>query len=155
VTQLFDLISETEGDRDATALIDYFKVEQPIEEKEKKTKKKKTKGPRVVIKSQPKEFITTKIAGGFHISSTDLFDGTDSSRELVIEVAYKILKGKAFKKYSPYDFKLGEGSIKIKETGLKQTSRFPNKLTYQVTHLPVKLKITGFDVNRDLIVRVI
>jgi len=155
VTQLFDLISETEGDRDEAALIDYFKVKKPIDEKEKKTKKKKTKGPSVVVKSKPKEFITTEIAGGFHVSSTDLFDGTDSSRELMVEVAYKVPKGNAFKKYSPYDFKLGDGSIKIKEAGLKQTSRLPNKLSYRVTHLPFKLKITGFDVNRDLIVRVI
>ena len=123
--------------------------------KRKKTKKKKTKGSKLDIKSKPKEFTTTKIAGGFHVSSTDDFKITDSSRELIVEVAYDVAQGDPFKKHSSYDFKLGEGSIKINQAGLKETSRSHNKLGYQVTSLPFQLKITGFDVNRDLQVRVI
>jgi hypothetical protein len=155
VTQLFDLISETEGDRDDKALIDYFKIKQPIDEAEQKTKKKKTKDPKVNIKAKPKEFTTTKIAGGFHVASTDFFNITDLSRELIVEVAYDVAKGNPFKKHSSYDFKLGEGSIKINQAGLKETSRSNNKLSYQVTSLPFQLKVTGFDVNRDLSIRVI
>tara|TARA_B110000211_G_scaffold230639_1_gene290500 strand:+ start:2088 stop:3956 length:1869 start_codon:yes stop_codon:yes gene_type:complete len=155
VTQLFDLISETEGDRDARALIDYFKIKQPTDEKEKKTKKKKTREPVVVIEPKPKEFTVTKIANGFHVASSDSFDISNPSRELAVEVAYNIAKGNPFKKHSPYDFKLGEGPIKIEKVGLKEISRLPNKLSYQITNLPFKLKLTGFDVNRDLRIRVI
>ena len=150
ITQLFNLISETEGDRDQKALIDYFKAKEPIDKKEQNTKKKKTKAEVVVIPSKPEEFSTVLISTGFKVASEKGFKESSLPRELIVEVAYDNGKKSRFKKYSPHDFQLGEGTIKIDQSGLKEISRSPNKLTYDILSLPFKLAVIGFDENRDL-----
>jgi len=63
-----------------------------------------------------------------------------------------VIKGNAFKKYSPHDFKVGKnGNISLSaDKSLKLVSARENKWTFEINKIPFNFKATGFDENRDL-----
>lgn len=71
-----------------------------------------------------------------------------------IEVAYEVVRGNPFKKYSQFDFQLNEAPIIIEIERAIPVQIEGNKLVLKVEKADFIIKITGFDINRDLRVKV-
>jgi hypothetical protein len=158
IIQLHDIISGAGEERNETALIDFFSYKLPKADPTKKKKKKKKKSitPVVVVPSaRPALVKVDRVNSGFKISNTALFDDKKLPKEMSVQVAYDRNKDDAFDKHSPFDFNFEDSDIKIQEKGLIFKNTLPNKITFEVTSLPFNLSFDGFDVNRDLKIKVI
>lgn len=92
------------------------------------------------------------VQGGFNVSRNPEVEKTLEA--LTIEAAYDVRKGNPFKKYRPFDFEFDREPITIKCKGLKITSEHENLLSAEVVEPDFELEAVGFDINRDLKIRV-
>ena len=89
------------------------------------------------------------IAGGFTVSGNHA--NGDRYRA---EVAYRTRSGDPFRKYSPFDFAIGRGGIRVKQDGVELGAARENRIDFQPLQPDFQLTVTGFDPRRDLVVRV-
>ncbi|MFC6671840.1 hypothetical protein [Marinobacterium aestuariivivens] len=136
LVQLYDLLSEEIEEVDEQALHDFFWIDEPGADGPSKKKQKKTP----IVIPPPKEpsqrhFSISTVDGGFSVVTPKDACPDNYPQAVKIEVAYDVEAGNPFKKYSPHDFKLGQGgNLKIaltKETG-KVVSRAENVLQLEV-----------------------
>jgi len=93
-----------------------------------------------------------RIAGGFTIKSTNPALAGNTFRG---EVAYRVRAGNPFRKHSPFDFDLSTDGITVKVDGARLRATGANAFEL-VPHAPkFQLSMKGFDVRRDLVVRLI
>jgi hypothetical protein len=98
-------------------------------------------------------FLVEKIGGGFIIVLNPERDVAFPIRSK-ITVAYDVRKGNPFKRYEPHDFDLSSDFININSTGCTILNRQRNIIEIELMDNNFNLKVTGFDVHRDLIVNV-
>ena len=157
VVQLYDLLAGVDEEKDEDALLDFFWFDEPDTGKKKK-RRKKPKAPMPFVPPVKKDalFKVDQTMGGFNISNGTGLDISKLPKEFTIEVAYEVIKGNAYKKYSPHDFKVGKnGNIKISIDGdIQIISASHNKWTFEARAIPFKLSASGFDKNRDLKIKV-
>ena len=72
---------------------------------------------------------------------------------IVVLVAYETSKGNPFKAYKPYDFDLKSDLISIVALGCEINERSGNQIAIEVKDQDFSLQVSGFDVNRDIVVR--
>lgn len=157
VVELYDLLADEEEQIDEQALSSFFWIDEP--EGTAQNKKKPRKTPLVIPEPpppRPKTFLISTVEGGFSVISSREAASENFPQTIRIEMAYDVSSGNPFKKYTPLDFKLGSrNGIEIKLT--KETGKLvrvqENILRIEVDKLPFKLKVTGFDDNRDLKVK--
>ncbi|MYM63836.1 hypothetical protein [Pseudomaricurvus sp. HS19] len=153
VQHLYDLLAEVTEEKDEDALQSFFWFEEP-DDKKNKRKRKKPNPPSPIPPIPPSRpaYTISQIAGGFSISNGEGLTDTKLPKELSVEVAYEVVKGNAFKKYNPLDFKVGKGgSITLSATeGVKIIVARENTWTFEISKIPFKLKALGFDETRDL-----
>ncbi len=160
IVQFYDLLADISEDRDEDALVDFFWFDEPEAKKAKKSKKisKISKKPLVIPKFESRLplFNINHVDDGFIIENADGLIEDKLPREIKVEVAYEVSKGNAFKKYSSHDFKVGKnGGITLeKNGGVEIISAKENSWKFEVTEIPFFIKGTGFDVNRDLKVKI-
>ena len=70
-------------------------------------------------------------------------------------MAYDVRQGNPFRLYRPYDFDLGKAPIRIEGVGLTYRIVQPNGLKATTEQSDFQLTITGFDLNRDLKIKII
>lgn len=155
IVQLYDLLAEITEEVDEKALQDFFWFDEP--ESERSRRKPRKPIIKVVIDPPPPPlFRLSQNEGGFSVHSTENLTAENLPLDLRITAAYEVSRGNAFKKYNAFDFKMGaNGTIDIERT-VDTSKGFvakENKLKVQVTGFPFSLKAKGFDVNRDLKVR--
>lgn len=142
-----------ERQRDLLKEIFFIPAERVEEEEEDNTKK--TKKPVIVIKRRkPPMFTVEKIKGGFVVALNPKRADIVFPIRSRITVAYDVRKGNPFKRYEPHDFDLLSGYIIINSTGCTILNRQRNIIECELMDNEFNLKVSGFDVNRDLIVNV-
>ncbi|MFK5892973.1 MAG: hypothetical protein QM504_07105, partial [Pseudomonadota bacterium] len=159
------LLSESEEEEDRNVLSDMFFIEQPendddVPESRKQKRKKPEEGEedpdKVIIEKSVKQkrYTLNRIEGGFTVHHAE--GSSPEKFTYNIKVAYDRSKGNAWKKYSPNDFTLDgkNTSIKIEEKGIDKLVSKNNQIVFRTKQLEFDLKVTGFDVNRDIIVDV-
>lgn len=111
--------------------------------------------PRLNLVRTPAPYRITRVAGGFTLTRGESRSRTPA--ELQVTVAYEVRRGNPFSKYDPADFQLHIPPIAVSSDhrGLLQLDASANSLRLKVTDPDFRLTVTGFDVNRDLIVRVV
>ena len=154
------LLKPAEG-VDPELLGDVFYVEipekRPPEEKSKKTPDKKEKGekpgpgPDVEVVSVTKPILLSKISGGVRIYPSQTSKKSISSAE--IRFAYAVRKGNPMKKYRAPDFDLGKKPITISGSGFEIILASENLLKVNITDPHFDISVTGFDEQRDLIIK--
>lgn len=153
LVQLYDVLADVVEETDEHALQDFFWFEEPEKSSAKKKVSKPAKPP-LVPKIEPRKpnFAIHKIDGGFTVVNAEGLTEDKLPRELNIEVAYDVIKGNAFKKYSPHDFKVGKnGNVKVAAEGdIKIVEARLNKWCFEIRKLPFILRVTGFDSSRDI-----
>ena len=98
-------------------------------------------GGSLVLKPQPNGF---RLVGRV---------GSDAPARLRVTVAYEVLRGDPFRKYSALDFAFGE-SIETRVEGAELVERQENRLELAIRGPEFALEAAGFDPRRDLRVRV-
>lgn len=159
VVQLYDLLAEVVEEIDEQALQDFFGIEEP--EDSSKPRKKKKKSPVVIPpppEPRPKDFSISKNEDGFTVTTTNTTSEDRFPQTIRIDVAYDVATGNPWKKYNPLDFKLGSNSsisIAMSKDKARLISSKENSIKLEVTGLPFKLTAKGFDVNRDLKIKLV
>ncbi len=159
VVQLYDLLAEVVEEIDEQALQEFFGIEEP--EDSNKPRKKKKKSPVVIPPPpmpRPKDFSISKNEDGFIVTTTSTTSEDRFPQNIRIDVAYDVATGNPWKKYSPLDFKLGKNSgidVSMTKEKARLLSARENSLKLEVTGIPFKLTAKGFDVNRDIKIKLV
>src|SRR6185295_5295666 len=106
------------------------------------------KKPKIEIKSKPKVFRIAAKKGGFSIVPAGPIDATRLPIEASLSVAYDLLAGNPFKKYSPIDFDIADMQMSVK--GVVVIRRKHNELKFEIADSDFRLELTGFDDRRDI-----
>ena len=157
VIQLYDFLAEVIEEEHKNVLRDTFYFYDSADKKgHNRRKGRKPQTSVSPIKKKQPDFNIYQIEGGFTITNTIRLTNDKLPKELIIEAAYAVTRGNAFKKYSPFDFKFGNnGNIKIfSAEGIKEVHASGNKWTFSIDEIPFKLSVVGFDKSRDLKIKV-
>lgn len=91
--------------------------------------------------------------GGFQISRGD--EGAGVPESLKIRVAYDVRRGSPLKKYDEADFDLSKRPIQVAERiGVEVLRQSRNTMEVKILQPDFRLRVTGFDANRDLYVSI-
>jgi len=158
IVQLYDMLAEVVEEVDEEALRSFFWMNEP----ESTQARKKQKRTPVVIpdppEPRPKDFFISETHNGFTVVSAKDADPDRFPQNIKIEVAYDVATGNPFKKYNPLDFRLGKNggiNLSMSSDSAKVVSSKENIIRLEVTKLPFKFSAEGFDVNRDLKIKLL
>lgn len=162
VKQLMVYVRAGDDEPDPTIAIDFFAMPEPDKhptppsEQSKKTKRgDETDGPDDLPDPKPARFTIAEVEGGFVIRHGKA--GVPPPEELRVAIAYDVLSGSPWKQYEPADFDLThpeQCGIRITDGGAAEYEVLePNRLLILIGGPEFEIHITGFDRNRDLIVR--
>ncbi len=159
VSRFVRALNETDEQPNKELLQDIFFIpKKPTSEepREKSRPRKRNKGVLIPPNPKPepvlKRFTVSRITGGFTI--TQGAKGSVVPSALSIAVAYDRRRGSALKKYAPMDFQLDAAPIVIEtEEAIVYDLAF-NRMIARPIASEFKIKVTGFDENRDLFIDV-
>ncbi len=154
--ELLRRVHATSRQIDRRLLIDLFSDRGPEPGVDPSAERKRPKRGKdgVVVPVERNSSATYRIVGssaGFTILST--VNPVDAGSRLLVRAAYETSKGNPFKNYEPYDFDFGLDELQLEVDGLSIEERAENRIVVRVDQPTFRLKVTGFDVHRDLVVR--
>jgi hypothetical protein len=103
------------------------------------------------IPDRPRQFHITRFDGGFKVSNNP--KSPQRPDAIMARVAYDVRRGDPFKRYRRYDFDLADPSIGVRSFGCAVTVD-GNELRAVIEQDSFGIEVKGFDLNRDLVVRV-
>ena len=113
--------------------------------------KKRRPRTKIDVKSRPRIFQLSRVAGGFRASLTD--EGQKKiPMPIRIRVAYDVRRGNPYKRWVEADFDLAKVDERLRLTGGELLSASGNRLEILANSPDWKLQLQGFDPDRDLIV---
>lgn len=114
-------------------------------------KDEKSESETFEIKGSKPRVRVTKIRGGISIKSAR--EPNENLASISLQLAYMTTRGKPLKKYQPFDFELNKKPIEIYKKGCLITHNKKNEVRFNITDPNFEITINGFDVNRDLFVK--
>lgn len=158
VINFYDMLIQAEEEEDEKALAQYFFTEEPeTPDKAGGNPDKTPDDTNIDIPPPaPKIALLQSIENGFSIRKGE---GAKTARyplRFSIVAAYDTASGNPFKKYDPLDFSFSSSSdIRIGATKgtVELISRSQNKLEFEIKGEQFQVDVTGFDPNRDLLVK--
>lgn len=99
----------------------------------------------------PRRYRIARVEGGFIVAGNP--DADSIPEELVVNAAYDVRRGDPFAKYRSYDFDLASGVIKKMVKDCEVTTASGNRIVIKPSAIGFSATVTGFDIERDLIVR--
>lgn len=159
VSKFVRALNESDEQPNKELLQDIFFIpKKPVtaEPKEKSRPRKRNKGEVIttIPKIEPvlKRFTLSRVIGGFTITQGE--KGSVGPSALSVAVAYDRRRGSALKKYAPMDFKLDAAPIVIEAENAAVSDQAGNRMIVRPSGPEFKIKVTGFDENRDLFIDV-
>ena len=113
---------------------------------------KENRRPSEIPTPDPRKFRVNRLSGGFEIRRGQGLQPHDLPFSIKVRAAYDVLRGNPFKKHDELDFHLGKKPIKIVSSGCAVELEASNSILIDVADLDFVVSVSGFDVNRDLIV---
>lgn len=155
VVRLYDILSQAVEEEEEEALLDFFWT--PSEKGlQKKPGKKTPPTPMPEIEPQPKPFRVVEQDDGFSIRPADPIDADSIPLECRLVAAYDLVSKNPFSKYDRIDFDFSrKGEIEIDATGVTIESVNENRIDFSIDSPDFRLSVTGFDPERDVVVRVV
>ena len=152
LSKLVSLLDEPPREVQKDFLKEIFHVPIPPEERqlEDKSTSQEPKIPPTTHRQEVPVNIN-KIAGGFSITLKKEVK-SKLPFSIAIKVAYDIRRGNPFAKYEIHDFNLADLNIDV--NGGVIESRERNEMKINIESSDFHLKVTGFDIHRDLVVAV-
>jgi len=158
VRHIVRLLTESESEEDRNLLADIFNLPNgELLEKKRETDKvnEDTKKPNVPAEPGKKKiFNITRLDGGFAVSAAGTAETTDIPQCLEILTAYEVRRGNAFSRYISEDFDLKGSEFDIELHDATLLSRADNRILARLESKNFKIAVKGFDVKRDVRVRV-
>ena len=153
------IISQKDESRDENLLEEIFSIPIPGEESDNRPvrKKKKRKLEEIDPPDAPADrgfpaFEINKIQGGFHLQHNPNKESIDGT--INIRLAYETVKGNPFSRYSTPDFNVkNKTEDEFYFAGCKLLACDENRLHIGDLQKGFSVKMTGFDIKRDLIIK--
>lgn len=158
VINFYDMLVQAEEEVDEKALSKYFFTREP-ESPGKADGKPDTTPPDDEVNppaSKPKVARLVSIDSGFSIRRAAGASEADYPVRLKVRAAYDTASGNPFKKYDPLDFTFSKDSgldIGATKGTVSLISGSGNELEFEVSGERFQIDVTGFDSNRDLLVK--
>ncbi|MBT4260268.1 MAG: hypothetical protein HOD90_10215 [Nitrospina sp.] len=150
--EIIKILSKPSIGIDKKLLEEFFSVTPLTDKGTNKSSGQKNDLPEGLIGST-KEFHLFRKQGGFILRKNP--KATHMPNGIHVTVAYEILGRNPFTKYSPFDFEMDKVPIKINSKGVQINAIKENQLIAKLDSHDFRFEITGFDLNRDLRVKVI
>jgi hypothetical protein len=153
---LIRVLRHGNSEDDPFTLSSYFPLEAD-KGPERPTPKAKPKGTRPTVDlpplpaPTPRRFRVSKVAGGFSIIGNP--EAATAPDELVVTAAYDVRRGNPFARYRTFDFDFSAKAIRRQESGCEVIAAEGNRLVIKPATSGFSVTLTGFDPERDLIVR--
>lgn len=151
--QLYDEIVSSLEAVDPNALIDFFSAKA-----ESGTRGVRPRGP-VVRPPNPnpppaaeKAYRLIRLKGGFAIRGGASLGPEQLPVTIRVRAAYDVLRGNPFSKHDPLDFDFSKDELEVKAIGASTSVQSPNTLVIKANSRDFEVKVSGFDVRRDLII---
>jgi len=93
-----------------------------------------------------------RVKGGFRLSRHA--KARSLPRYIAVWAAYEVRTGNPFKKYTPLDFDLAKPPMKVITQGADILLNQRNAIKIEIKDPDFKLQVTGFDINRDLRIKI-
>jgi hypothetical protein len=155
MTELVDTLLQAAEEEDTDALLDVFytpRAQPPKEPGPAETGE--SKPARVEGVAAESGVVIEPLSGGFKLVwSGPASEGT-FPLAVKAQVAYEIRQGNPLKKYHPDDFDLGRVPITVEQDGVKRLRSTGCRMDFVAEKPEFAVKVSGFDPNRDLRVRV-
>lgn len=98
-------------------------------------------------------FTISESSGGFAVRSTAAASSAEYPLRIRVRVAYDVLRGDPFRKFSEHDFQLGKKGVNLTVTeGTSLSVASPNEVELECFAHPFALTCTGLDPRRDIVV---
>jgi hypothetical protein len=154
MVSFLDTLTQLSTEEDLHALSEIFFTPRRAE-REDKARQSDVKGPADIPESteEPKLLIVSA-KGGFKLKAGPGFRSDSSPMPVSVVVAYEIRHGNPFKKYDPNDFRLDREPVMVKTAGVSNLRCSANRLDFIAAPPLFEVDVSGFDVHRDLKVRV-
>ena len=156
--ELLRRIHSTSRQLDRKLLLDLFSDKGPEPDPEDPGLKKKPQ----TDDNDPNPQFPTPVQASFRISATETgFTLASAGKELgagteiKIKAAYETSKGSPFLAYKIHDFQFSDDSFALVAEGCRVVSKEANLLTLRIEDSTFALRVSGFDVNRDIVVRAV
>lgn len=159
---LHRLLSSGQDTADPNALLNFFFLENSLEERPGDAPRPRRKKKEAVITvPQPptlpqsrRRIRISRAAGGFRICAGPDFADVQLPARLRLEVAYDVERGNALKDWEPYDFDLGVPSSGIAiETLGADCEAHGQRIELDIEDSAFEMEVSGFDPQRDLVVQ--
>ena len=98
-------------------------------------------------------FALQKLRGGFRIAGAGDADNTPAG--VAVWVAYEVRRGNPFSQYQPPDFEMDKPPIDLHAERAEVAQRASNRLVLRVQAPDFQVTVKGFDVHRDIRVKVL
>lgn len=144
-----------ENEDDLFTLASYFPLEAEAGP-QKPTTKAKPRGKKPnddlppLPPPSPRRFRVSRVPGGFTVSGNS--EAGVLVEEIVVTAAYDVRRGNPFAKYRTYDFEVSSSAIKMVADGCEIVGAEGNRLVVKPSNPGFSITVTGFDIERDLIV---
>ena len=99
-------------------------------------------------------FAVWPVKGGFKLKAGPGLRAEDLPLSLSVTTAYEIRSGNPFKKYDARDYRLEDAPIQVTYAGVTEVRASGQLLDFIATSVDFNLEVAGFDVRRDLKVKV-
>ena len=154
MVSFLDTLTQVSTEEDRHALAEIFFTPRRAE-REEKARQTEPPGPADIPESDRKpRLLIVPAKGGFRLKAGPGF-GTDSPpMSISVVAAYEMRRGNPFKKYDANDFRLDREPVTIKAAGVSNLRCSANRIEFTAALPHFEVDVSGFDVNRDLKVRV-
>jgi hypothetical protein len=154
---LLRAIRHGESEDDPFTLANFFPVEAE-EGPQKPTPTTRKSGPKPdapippIPPGRPRRFRVAQVERGFRLTGNP--NAERAPVELKVLLAYDVRRGDPIRRYRPFDFDVGSKEIAKAAEGCTIAATEGNSITVRPVAPDFSLSVTGFDPQRDLIVRV-
>ncbi len=157
VLNFYDMLVQTEEEEDEKALISFFFTDLP-EESGKKSRRKPGVSPvKPVepIEPKPRIAVIENSDGGFSVIPSTVAAEFEYPQIFRIKAAYDIPSGNPFKNWHPLDFNFRKKTINPAATkeSVELLEVRENEYVFRINNPEFRIRIDGFDSNRDLVVK--
>lgn len=157
VREILRIVRQADSAPDALVLADLFPIGEESVGPPAARRRTKKDGkpitpptPDLELPRRSRLMTVSRIPGGFRITNTE--SPVTEPTTISVRAAYDVERGNPFKTYSPFDFTFGK-QITIDVTGgASLLEMADNRMEIEVRSSPFLIEVSGFDVNRDVVV---
>jgi len=149
-----NILDEPPRERQVDFLKDIFSI--PVSPEEREGGIESTRPPKIPpkIERKPRTFNIDIIQGGFKVTLNTDITGITFPFQATVKMAYDTRRGNPFSQYDKFDFDVAGASITIETHDCNVIERKDNILKVEITGVNFELRVTGFDLKRDLVIDV-